>query len=130
MTHVDDDILLKFILQTLDAREEEFIKGHLARCPACRGRRERMEEEVGRIRSVQFAVELPTPPALRSRRRHAVLLWRMAAVLAGGFLLGYATGRFSDAGRVVPVQQRFIPSGVAISGTSPSSCPAVDIALR
>jgi hypothetical protein len=130
MMHPDDDAILKSVLQTLDAREEESVASHCAVCTACRGKREQMEEEIGKMRSVQFAVEVPAPPALRVRRRNLALLWRMAAVLAGGFLLGYATGRFSGDGRVVPVQQRFVPAAVSITGVARAACPAVDIALR
>ena len=128
MTHPDKDTLLKFVLETLDNPETDALRQHLSLCEQCKGEERRLGEEVSRLSSIEIPVEMASPPRLRRRSRFLVPSLKVAAVLAVGFLFGYATAQLSNPVHPIPVQQRLIPAQVAI----PSSgyVPAQQVDLR
>jgi hypothetical protein len=127
MTHPDADTLLKFVLQTLEESDEPIIREHLAACDQCRELQQNVQLEIQRLGRINLPIEMPAPPRLHGRLRVPTAVLRLAAVLAVGFLMGYATAQFSEPVSSVPVQQRLIPVRVAVPSSGYIPCQAVDL---
>jgi hypothetical protein len=125
MTHPDGDTLLKFLLQTLEEPENESVREHLRACDRCTEEERKLEGELRRLSRIELPVETVTPPRLP--RRSLVPLLKIAAVLAVGFLLGYATAQIATPVRPVPVQQRLIPSRLAVPSSGYVPAQEVDV---
>jgi anti-sigma factor ChrR (cupin superfamily) len=125
MTHPDGDTLLKFVLQTLDESENEAVRQHLRACDRCTEEERKLEGELRRLSALELPVEKFTPPRLP--RRSIAPLLKVAAVLAVGFLLGYATAQLSNTVHPVPVQQRLIPSQIAVPSSGYVPAQEVDV---
>ncbi len=63
---------------------------------------------------MELPIEMAAPPRLLRRSRVLVPALKVAAVLTVGFLLGYATAELSNPIPPIPVQQRLIPSQIAV----------------
>lgn len=127
MTHLDDDTLLRSALETLDERDNARVREHLAVCAQCSERMERVREEVGRLSGIRVEVGEFAPPPLRRPRRVVSALARAAAILAVGFLAGYATADLTAPERPTAVQQRLVPGSPAAPRTGYFPCRAVDV---
>ena len=127
MTHPDTDTLLKFVLQTLGESDEQIVRDHLSTCEQCRALQQNLQGDINRLGSVNLHIEMPAPPRLLRRLRVPTAVLRLAAVLAVGFLIGYATAQLSEPVRTVPVQQRLIPVEVAVPASGYIPCQAVDL---
>jgi hypothetical protein len=127
MTHPDGDTLLKFVLQTLDKSEDEAVRQHLSSCEQCKGEHRKLEGEVRRLSSFDIPVEMVSPPRLLQRSRGMVPALKVAAVLAVGFLLGYASAQLTNPVHPIPVQQRLIPSHVAVPSSGYVPAREVDV---
>jgi hypothetical protein len=127
MTHPDSDTLLGFVLQTLDESDSSAVREHLSACEECRERQRKLEGEVARLASVDLQVKMVAPPRLPRRSRLHISVSKFAAVLAAGFLLGYATALLSNPVRPVPVQQRLIPAQVIVPSSGYVPCQGVDL---
>jgi hypothetical protein len=127
MTHPDTDTLLKFVLQTLQQPDERVVRDHLLTCEQCRARQQNLQGEVQRLGRLNLHIEMPAPPRLSRRLRIPMAVSRLAAVLAVGFLMGYATAQLSEPARTAPVQQRLIPAQVVVPSSGYIPCQAVDL---
>jgi hypothetical protein len=127
MTHPDSDTLLEFVLQTLDESGDSAVREHLSACEQCRERQRRLEGEVTRLARIDLPVELVGPPRLPRRSRLVISVSKFAAVLAAGFLLGYATALLSNPVRPIPVQQHMIPARIAVPSSGYVPCQGVDL---
>jgi hypothetical protein len=127
MTHPNTDTLLKFVLQTLEEPDEPIVREHLAACDQCRELQQNMQREVQRLGRINLPIEIPVAPRLPRRLRVPMAVLRLAAVLAVGFLMGYATAQLSQPVSSVPVQQRLIPARVAEPSSGYIPCQAVDL---
>ena len=127
MTHPESDMLLKFVLETLDGADSAAVDEHLSACAQCREQVRKLEGEVRKLASVDLQVEMVAPPRLPRMSRLLTSAWKFAAVLAGGFLLGYATAQLSDPIKPVAVQQHLIPSHVAVPSSGYVPCQEVDL---
>lgn len=127
MTHPDGDALLEFVLQTLDETENEVVRQHLSLCEQCKGEQRRLESDVKRLSTIDLPVEMVSPPRLPRTSRWLMPALKAAAVLAVGFLLGYATAQLSNPVHPIPVQQRLIPSRVAIPSSGYVPAKVVDV---
>jgi hypothetical protein len=130
MTHPDSDTLLKFVLETSDGAEISAVGDHLSACEECRERQRKLEGEVTRLASVDLRVEMVAPPWLPRISWLHISVSKFAAVLAAGFLLGYATALLSNPVRPIPVQQRLIPAQVAVPSSGYVPCQGVDLRTR
>ncbi len=127
MTHPDGDVLLKYVLQTLDESDRQAVDQHLSLCRECRSLRERTQGEVERLGRIEFHIDVPAPPELPRGHWTAMAVWRWAAVLGVGFILGYVTANLSESPPSIPVQQRLIPTRNAGDSSEFISCQAVDV---
>jgi hypothetical protein len=127
MTHPDGDTLLKYILQTLDEWEIVTVRQHLSSCEQCEEEARKIEGQVRRLSSLDIPVEIAAPPLLYRRSRGLVPMLIVAAVLAVGFLLGYAAAEFSNPVSTIPVQQRLIPSQISVPSSGNVPAQEVDI---
>ena len=127
MTHPDSDTLLRFVLRTLDDSENEAVVQHLSLCEQCREEERKVEWEVRRLSSIDIPLEMVIPPVLPRRSRVLVAASRLAAVLAVGFVLGYATAELSNPIPSIPVQQRLIPSQIAVPSSGYVPAQEVDV---
>ena len=127
MTHPDTDTLLKFVLQTLGESDEPIVRDHLLTCEQCRALQQNLQNDINRLGSVNLHIEMPAPPRLPRLWRVPMAVSRLAAALAVGFLMGYATAQLSDPVSSIPVQQRLIPAQVAVPSSGYVPCQAVDL---
>ncbi len=127
MTHLDDDVLLKFVLETLDAPEDQRVREHLSECHQCRERVKQVQADVGRLSGIEMQLGEAVPPPLPRRKPYLSTAVRAAAVLAVGFLAGYVTAEVSNPVPPNAVQQRLVPSAPATPSSGYFSCQAVDI---
>jgi anti-sigma factor RsiW len=127
MTHLDDDILLKFLLGTLEGPDDSRVREHVAGCQRCREREEKLQAEIGRLSGIEMRVEEAAAPPLPRQPRLLAVVSRAAAILAVGFLAGYMTAELSNPDRPIAVQQRLVPTHPTVPSTGYYSCQTVDI---
>jgi len=127
MMHIDDDTLLKFVLETLDEPDNGTVRDHLSLCPICSGKRLELQREVRSLASVDFQVDAVVPPRLPQRSRRSMMIVRFAAVLAVGFVAGYIMSEVSAPQTTTTVGQQLRPAPVAAPITRPAPCSAIDI---
>ncbi len=127
MSHPDEDTLLKYTLETLDAAGVSLIRQHLLDCRVCREEQEKIEAELRRLRGIAVPVGDAAAPPLPPRSRALLVTARAAAILVA-FLAGYLTAELSSPPHpAVPVQQRLIPAGPTGPSSGYVSCRPVDI---
>ena len=130
MTHIDDQTILRYVIDTLDEEERSAVLGHISACEQCMREAERTRSDVERISG--FALHLPktTPPPLMRRASPLAVIARMAAVLVVGFLLGYVTAEMSNPTVSIPVKERLLVSSADSHGPgyAPSEATAVNSA--
>ncbi len=82
-THMDDEILHRYLDGELSWEERQRVRGHVATCPACRDRLEALRRAEYALRNLA-AFDLPADftdrVMSRVRRRAPTLLWTRAAV--------------------------------------------------
>ena len=128
MTHPGEDSILKFTLQLLDEPESASVQEHLSGCAQCRVFHEKALGDIARLRSIDFDINAPAPPPVLTRRiRRRPHVWRWAAALAAGFLLGYLTANLSAPHHPVPVGQHLVPTSEQGDSSGFVSCQAVDV---
>ena len=127
MTHFDDDTLLKFLLETLDGADDLQVREHVAGCRQCKGRADKLQEEIGQLSGIEMRIGRGTTPSLSRRFRLLTVVSRAAAILAVGFLAGYMTAEFSNPIRPVAVQQRLVPGYPTIPSMGYYTCQALDV---
>jgi hypothetical protein len=122
------ELLPQRLKDDLAAGELRLIDEHLATCPACRGRAERMQEAVTRLRAAarHFEPAVPTPDAIeemlptRDNRRPPMPWPRAAAltllVVAAGAAV-YLARSWSDEGGFAEGPQ--VPAGVQVRVVPP-----------
>jgi hypothetical protein len=125
MMHLDEDTLLKFVLETLEGQDRSAVAKHLAKCERCAALKQTLQMRVDRLATIDMDIDVPRAPRIGAPESHAQT-WRWVAVLVVGFLLGYLSAHLSDTERPIPVPQRLTPVRMA----SPSgyfACPASDL---
>jgi predicted anti-sigma-YlaC factor YlaD len=103
MTHITEDKLLEFALQTLPAQSEQAttIEAHILKCPECTARLDKIRQDIETIGSIKWqqgrtlSLHDSAISRLRRRRRHhqnfTYALWRVAAMILISFCLGAVT---------------------------------------
>jgi len=128
MTHLDEDTLLKFVLETLDEQDASLVREHLSGCQPCAHQEKKLRMEVRRLSGVEVHLEEVTPPGLPRRMRILAVATRAAAILAVGFLAGFLTAELTHPARVETVQQRLVPNRMMTPSSGYTPCRAVDVA--
>jgi hypothetical protein len=127
MTHLDDDRLLQFVLQTLGEGDYEEARQHVAGCDLC-GRAVRMlRTDIERIAGLHLQVEMPEPPVLPVHAHETFRMWRWVAAVAAGFLVGFLTAVMSIDSHPNPVPQRLVPTGASASRAAFVPCQALEV---
>ena len=127
MTHVDDDTLLKFVLEILDNPDESLVRDHLSMCTECRQKSANFQHDVAALGTVEFLHDRVAQPRMPRTTRGRLSALTAAAVLVAGFLGGYVTSELSNPDRVVVVQQHVQPTPVVVPVTQYVSCEQIDI---
>jgi anti-sigma factor RsiW len=127
MTHIDEDTLLKSVLEILDEPEETTVRDHLSSCAGCRQKLSELQRNIAALGAVDFPVIKETPRQMAKTTPLSLRVLRAAAVLAVGFLGGYVTAELSNPGQPIVVAQNFVPAPVAAPVTQYVSCEQVDI---
>lgn len=126
MNHPDEETLLKYSLETLDAADASLVREHLSVCQVCRKQQTKIHAELERMSGVAINVDGAAPPMLQRKVRVLRAAARVAAVLVVGFLAGYMTAELSNPLHPMPVQQRLIPRSPASLPSEYVACQAVD----
>jgi len=131
MTHPDNDTLLRYALETVEAAERETLTTHIAGCPECSRALREITDDLALISGSLPDSSLPTadvPSIPVLRYVHVRAIFRAAAVVAvillGGYLVIGPPGEVS----VTVVPQRYTPPAVVIPSGEFAPCEAVDIA--
>ena len=129
--HPDDDTLLKYVLDILDAADEKVTRDHVTGCEQCAVRCRDLREPMDRMSKMQFRIQDGTAPRLPQRKRpKSALVMRVAAILAAGFLAGYLTAGWTTPPPILSVPQHLETESPATSFTHFTSCPQVDLAVQ
>ena len=131
MNHPDEDMLLQYVLETLDEAGAREVRVHIDACAACRHTCVTMESQVQQMGSATFPVDIPSLPLPRSMRRtHAMFILRAAATLIVGFMLGYATALMSRPEKEIVTGQQYTPTVPRVSISRPTPCEQVDLGVH
>ena len=102
-------------METLDTKEEEVIRNHLASCEICTQKVTKIRSDVVKLREYNPDVEtgfIPLPAKDRSN-------WlKAAAILIIGFIVGYFTSNYLHPEQVQVVEQLLISTSPKVSVTS------------
>ncbi len=107
--HVNEDTMLKSALGLLGPQVDRNVRDHLEGCPTCRALQEDVDRTLRDFRDVapHITAKIPGLPSLKGNRH----LWiRIAAMLAIGFGLGYATSESLRPQSITVVRQHLIPT--------------------
>jgi len=106
MNHINDDALLKRVLQLLEKDDLEEQDRHLSGCSLCTTRLAEISDETNILGSIEPDIQVPEIPLPRSDRSLSFRLMKIAALLIIGFVAGYAVSRSSGISLVtiVPYQ--------------------------
>jgi anti-sigma factor RsiW len=130
MTHPDDDLILRYALETLDAKEHGSVGTHVDGCPQCSVALADITRDLQLISEYGTGpaeVTRPAPPRIPVPPLVFRTWFRAAAAIAVVILGGYlATGPGDEGITVVP--QQFRPAAVVIPPGEFAPCEVVDIA--
>jgi hypothetical protein len=123
MNHINEDTLLKYVLEIIDDEHEySDIKYHLTTCAECRTRLEKIQSDldiIGDIKPAGSDIDLP----VRQKRQNIFYpILRAAALIIFGIVIGYGAAnlRKPDNVSVTPSYAILSPApdslvGVAVS---------------
>ncbi|NQT62012.1 MAG: zf-HC2 domain-containing protein [Candidatus Marinimicrobia bacterium] len=90
-THLDEDILLKYVLETLEPDEDAEVESHLRECPACSDEFDSMKADMVSIKALEVSVEAPPIPFPTTYSGEWRMVLGAAALIIVGFGLGMLT---------------------------------------
>jgi hypothetical protein len=122
MIHLDDDTILKYIIDTLDETERSAALDHISTCDYCRQEADRVRGDMERMSAFQLRVGRVKPPPLRRSFNPLGVIAKVAAILAVGFLLGYVVAEMSTSPVSIPVPERLLLSSG--NGYEPKYAPS------
>ena len=127
ISHPNEDQLLKLVLELLDADEIRQIKEHLSECEPCRQRLEELRHQTEMIGSIEPEIDREYYPLPVIKRFRTVTLFKAAALIIFGFLVGYGDSQFSQTEPVNVVPQRIQVTSDEGSVTDFTVCESVDL---
>ncbi len=122
MTHPDEDLLLKSVLELLPAEEEQQLQTHLAACDDCRRQHRLLAGEIELIGGLEPALATTLFPMPRRPRAVAVAWLKIAVLLAVAFLAGHAVSRLAQPEPIRVVPHYLQPCSPEVSLRSMSVC--------
>jgi len=130
MNHISEDKLLEYSLELIEDKQAlDDIEKHIHGCSKCRERLSKIREDVDVIGGVR--VESESMPSFITRRgnRNSFVLFKVAAILIVGFLLGYSTSNWlsKESTSIVASQLRTSPPPDSIIGIAASDGTEIKI---
>jgi hypothetical protein len=122
MNHLDDDTLLKSVLELLDERDKMMVREHLSQCRKCSLRFNQVGNQIKAIGSFEPQIETEVHPLPPRKSTIVIPLLRAAAFLILGFFAGYLTSEFLRPRQVNVVQQHLITKSPVTSISGYTSC--------
>ncbi len=86
--HIDEDILLKYVLETLEPDKETEVETHLLECSACSHEIDSMQSDLVSIKALEVSGEAPMIPFPSTYS----VDWRMILGAAALIILGFGLG--------------------------------------
>jgi hypothetical protein len=109
MTHPNEVDLLKHALELHDSpADQEQIESHLADCPVCASRIDRIREDMKIISGIRLQGQLLYQQ--RRRTSHASSYLRVAAIIVLSFAAGYLASQLANAEPATVVPSTLLPS--------------------
>ena len=126
MNHINDDLILKYALETLDEKEVNFIENHFTDCDECRESLNEIQNEIDLICS--FNPEMGETTFSIPKEKAKLNNWvKWVALLLIGFIAGYSTSSIIPKSRTTIVEQKLITHTPEISEIQFISCANVDL---
>ncbi|MBC8376629.1 MAG: zf-HC2 domain-containing protein [FCB group bacterium] len=94
--HIDEDKLLKYVLETLEPAEDTEVERHLRECQACSDEITSMMADIASIKALEVSVETPPIPFPSTYSRDWRMVLGAAALIIVGFGLGVLTRSVSN----------------------------------
>ncbi|MFB0515912.1 MAG: hypothetical protein ACETWG_04830 [Candidatus Neomarinimicrobiota bacterium] len=109
MNHLDNDLLLKYVLQLLDDRDATHVRTHLDACPECSTRLAELEADTRLLGALEPRIEPSFPPLAASKPASVPAVLKLAAAFVCGCLLGFFVSEWRNPGSVQIVEQHLVP---------------------
>lgn len=118
MNHLDEDNLLRRVLELLEEDELTEQDRHLTGCSHCQARLDRMKQETELIGSIEPGFDKPVIPLPKSRKIPFSRLVKIAALLIIGFVAGYSVSSYrrSTIITVIPHHVSYTPESQPLTG--------------
>jgi hypothetical protein len=129
MNHIDEDRLLKYALEIIDNSDQlTEIESHLKECAACSRRLKAIQEEIAVMSGVQIRAGTLPIPEVKQKHRFAYTLFKAAAILIFGFVLGYGTSSWTqrEETKVLPSCLQPSPPADSLIGYAATDATLID----
>ena len=126
MKHIEEDTILKFLLELLDDEEYKIVNDHITECEICNTILNELKKQNELIASYNPEVQNSYIPVFKKKKHYSIWLKR-AAVLLIGFLLGYSTSLLLQPEKVMVVEQYLITKSPQVVSSGFIECPSIDI---
>jgi len=127
MNHLNEELLLKYALQMLEADAAGEVKAHLEACPQCAKILSGLQNDLSEFSNIKADIESWNIPIPRCRSKGAVLaIWKLAAVFILGLLTGYALSNWTQPVKPLVTAQKLKPHPAALPGEM-VFCETVDV---
>ena len=119
MTHISEDKLMMYALEIIDDDKDlADIEGHLADCPDCRNRLEKIRHDIdiiGDVKPYRQVIQMPVPAV---RRINIYSILKMVALFIFGIFVGYGASHISEKkpGPVSPAYIELSPPDNSMQG--------------
>jgi hypothetical protein len=127
MTHPDEDTLLKSVLGILEESEERQVQQHLAECPECQTRLEKLRKDTEIIGSLELETMAPEIPFPKPVRINFMPVIKVAALLLIGFIVGFGSSNLSHREAVNVIPQRLQVNPPMEKAIQYSACEPIDL---
>ncbi|MBT3253326.1 MAG: hypothetical protein HN995_11575 [Candidatus Marinimicrobia bacterium] len=120
--HIDEDILLKYVLETLEPAEDAEVERHLLECSVCSGEIDSMRSDLVSMRALEVPIEVPSIPFPSTYSRDWSIVLHAAALIVVGFGLGMLT-RSLDNTRDITLYSMAVPhQTITLQSGNHSTC--------
>ena len=127
MNHIDNDTLLKFVLELLDDQENKRIQEHLSQCERCRATLENTQRQIDIIGSIDPEIDALHYPLPRAQHISFLPVLKAAALVLIGFVVGVGTANLHQPEQVNVVPQHIELSSPQSPAAAFTSCESLDI---
>lgn len=125
-THASEDTLLELALGLLNAESEREVRTHLQGCPACIVLLSDVERTLRQIKNVTPKATAGIPP-LQTCKQNRSSWFRVAAMLAVGFGLGFVASESLRSPLITTVRQQVVPQPQALPEAGFVACDEGDL---